>query len=850
MLSNIHASGNLPVSVGTVGTLHKPGETNDIGLVMFGEVERAPQRFVAPSGTNREYAYWRGNQNKETIEKFDQAYMALEGSGIYGSTPQVIVETGDSSGSGNCSEGQGQGGCTWFWDLYSGGWISYGNMCPDGCGCGSPPSYNGSTYGEITNTDCTGSTTTQTGQGVGDDVGYARWFKAGETKDYLGDEAITQRSLYLSERSFINVGSGVDIGQTSGYTAFAKFVPSGDMSNTVLVSQHKENPALFVLGCDFDGKFYIRSDSSSTELGRDNIAQFAKSRETYEQYKYPVHLMGVYASGDSRLKLYVNGKLEGESETFTRITNKSANTNMILGKREFAMTQRGFTGWIDEIGVSSRSLDSTEVQSFYDSTFSISDLIFNADVTPTGGALEGTAFGDSGIDAFNETYAELHIESGNPYNAKGGAYDLKSWGGTNNAVSSVLTFDLTQIDPRFHQLEALSVDMWVEHNTTHPSGADVSVVVENQETPNVNLAWAASGINVPSGQKRLISFNKPLSQNLYTKTGKESYNLSLDRHKLKIIVSYPALDSLYNAEFRIFSSKLMYDGFDILSKYNSKDGLSIGPTIYGHGVLDEDGYYASYDTGDKSLTFFTEGGTPTAASGNLALFVDADTAAQSLNLVLNHDPQTSLGNSATGSLEANAGVTMNTTLGLFTKFGPASGNLNLFLKQKEFRKAVPGTLNFDITGSEFVYPYNQKNMPLFLLSSAGTGIHAAEMFLTMPKTTAPPIFDKRLLFIEGRQPVADIPLWIQTASGINRFSTLYVLAPNAASTNTNMNLFLKDKNIFSTSSLKANAGIVMSGVPPLFVSGLGLGSGLLNLSIPNTIGSGTSNTTLTTKGIF
>ena len=124
------------------------------------------------------------------------------------------------------------------------------------------------------------------------------------------------------------------------------------------------------------------------------------------------------------------------------------------------------------------------------------------------------------------------------------------------------------------------------------------------------------------------------------------------------------------------------------------------------------------------------------------------------------------------------------------------------------------------------------------------------MFLTMPKTTAPPIFDKRLLFIEGRQPVADIPLWIQTASGINRFSTLYVLAPNAASTNTNMNLFLKDKNIFSTSSLKANAGIVMSGVPPLFVSGLGLGSGLLNLSIPNTIGSGTSNTTLTTKGIF
>jgi len=64
----------------TVGTLHKPGETNSIGLVMMGAVEFAGSRDVIPSGTNREYGYWRGQYNRTFIDSFDKAWMPLSSS--------------------------------------------------------------------------------------------------------------------------------------------------------------------------------------------------------------------------------------------------------------------------------------------------------------------------------------------------------------------------------------------------------------------------------------------------------------------------------------------------------------------------------------------------------------------------------------------------------------------------------------------------------------------------------------------------------------------------------------------------------------------------------------------------
>ena len=75
----------------TRGILHKPGETNSIGLVMMGAVEFVGPRDVVPSGTNREYGYWRGGYNRSFINNFDQAFFPLEGSGFHAGGPQVTI---------------------------------------------------------------------------------------------------------------------------------------------------------------------------------------------------------------------------------------------------------------------------------------------------------------------------------------------------------------------------------------------------------------------------------------------------------------------------------------------------------------------------------------------------------------------------------------------------------------------------------------------------------------------------------------------------------------------------------------------------------------------------------------
>ena len=67
----------LPALAHTRGTIHKPGETNSIGLVMMGAVEFVGPRDVVPSGTNREYGYWRGGYNKTFLNRFDQAFFQI-----------------------------------------------------------------------------------------------------------------------------------------------------------------------------------------------------------------------------------------------------------------------------------------------------------------------------------------------------------------------------------------------------------------------------------------------------------------------------------------------------------------------------------------------------------------------------------------------------------------------------------------------------------------------------------------------------------------------------------------------------------------------------------------------------
>ena len=88
MLTNV-AQGNLSSFGNVRSTLHQDGETNSIGLVMMGGVEFVSSRNTIPRGTNREYGYWRGSDNKNVLNKFYQLWVPLEGTWIVSSYPKI-----------------------------------------------------------------------------------------------------------------------------------------------------------------------------------------------------------------------------------------------------------------------------------------------------------------------------------------------------------------------------------------------------------------------------------------------------------------------------------------------------------------------------------------------------------------------------------------------------------------------------------------------------------------------------------------------------------------------------------------------------------------------------------------
>ena len=166
--------------------------------------------------------------------------------------------------------------------------------------------------------------------------------------------------------------------------------------------------------------------------------------------------------------------------------------------------------------------------------------------------------------------------------------------------------------------------------------------------------------------------------------------------------------------------------------------------------------------------------------------------------------------------------------------------------------AFSPTLPLEIAGTELAYPRDQKLLDLYLSASTGEGSPSGEMNLVMPKTMSGPFFDKRLLFVEGRQPASDIPLYVQVNESGIKTIPLYTVGPDLYNGSGIMNLFVKQKTYFGTSSINAIPTIVGTGHIPLYIQGHGfLGSTSTtstNFVIPNTLGSGTNTTTLTTRG--
>ena len=231
------------------------------------------------------------------------------------------------------------------------------------------------------------------------------------------------------------------------------------------------------------------------------------------------------------------------------------------------------------------------------------------------------------------------------------------------------------------------------------------------------------------------------------------------------------------------------------------------------------------------------------------LFVNSETADQALNLVINQDPVSSMGDTGTGSLSANAAIAMSgRTMNLFTKAGLISSDLILFMKQDEPIFAASPTIPLNIAGSILSFPREENSAPLFTLSFVEQGSPSGILNLAMPNVGNGSINSDQILFVEGQQPIAQIPLYLETNKLVTNSIPLFVFAPSVNSPSGTLNMFIKQKDFYGNSLINALPTILGTGNIPLNVTGHGYPSGILELAMPEVFGSGTNTTTLNIKG--
>ena len=880
-----------------------------IGLVMFGGVEFAGENSLYPSGVNKEYGYWRSSLHNSLRSNFDELYFPFEGSGVSGGSA-VVYDTVNSQ-----------------------------------------------------------SYTVQAGVG--------EWFKSGQLRTRYGSDGIQERAVYLSKGGYVDAGSGIPL--PAGFTAYAKITPSGDISSTVFIGQHKVDPANMVLGCNYDGKFYVRADSSVEGV---NVPNYAVSEKTFTDYDYPAQVVGVLSSGDSRLRIYVNGKQEGISEEFARTRHRSENTRVFIGKREYPVDEGQYTGWIDEVGLSSRSMGASGIKDWHDDRFRLSRFIddkvpaalpegaastgeiskcacdnisnsIQAEVTaitlPEGGTNKGllgekftltydasatytdagtntyTGVWDSGtaslacggtvrlrlycgassrfylahdfsfmdageelrtsqactpfnvvFDAAGNTsgggacvsddaaaeiqitltgapvqpggvggggfgpgfstvdkeYVQFVVESGNVMNARGGAFDKDLWGQIDYAVSSQISIPKQDLPENFYQLQNFEIDAWIEHTTNHHSGVLLSTAfVRRGDTAASqqlqDIGWYSQHISVPSGSIRKVIFSGVLPDSVYSLDGKTTFRDDFEAHDLKFILSYPQSSQPYDAEFKIYSTKMRYKSYD--------------------SIVQE----------TQDATLFSIGAVATASSGIMNLFAESDYPAMSLPLFLKAKQNLSgLGDTGNVAMSGVASVTTNKAIDLFVRGGIDEESMNLYT----LARGVPPTAKFAtkdliIEGGKDLYPQKFKIMPLFIKDLvSGSGTPSAEMILTMPKVGKGIIGSPtRLLYTKGVMPdvVNNIELYMRVKESGIRIAPLFIEGPEVYAPSSVMQMYLKayDPTFAGSSYLAGTSYMDHTNSVTLFMpSGVGTTTNSMTLFMPSGLGTSTNNMTLWTRG--
>ena len=828
----------------------------NVGLVILAGVSNAGEKALAPSGTindagekNRDYGYWRGNYYKEIKSKFSEAggrFLPLEGSGVYGGSPVVnIPGSGTASEGDDCSAKEGSwqwtgsscsGGtcmgsettktdCTACGGTWSGSWRELTSECQAAAGCDTvAPTSDGEDDSDTDAGTCVGSSTTIQYTATG---GHAQWYEGGALRCEVGRDAIPARALYISKDAHLNLGSGVNL--CGDYTAYAKILPSGEPTNSIFMSQHKEDPANIIMGCDYDGRYYIRSDQSVSGV---NTARYARTLNRFDSYRFPTHVIGKYDEG--QLRIYVNGSLEGSSGSFSRDTSSCAHTEVMVGKKQRPFLEQGFRGWFDELAVMGSGLKDKDIKNFYNSIYRLGNFVEELGA-PTGGAFDGQAFGGSddfwpttetgtgAFDALDTEYIEFSVESGvDGTKAKGGAFALYNYNKasgdcgslvrtpTKNAVSSVLSFDLVNPPTNFFQLTGLTVEAWVENSTNHPSGADIYASITNKTATvasGLNVNWAGGYKYVPSGGKTKLTFSADMPDVIYGKDGVSFFN-AFANHKLNFTVVYPKADFPYDGEFKIYSTRVKYSSFET---FNS---LSLnGPNL------------------------FTRGTSVTAINSDMRLFLDADVAAASMNLFVKKTSDSSLGDTGHGFVTAGASVITNRTMNLFTKGGMDATAMNLYAKVDNFTP-VRITTDLYTLGATVSQPFLSNTRDLFILGPPGRGTPSGTMILAMPNVGIGTINNRRLLYTEGTKPTATLNLFAQqSTTAINKSIKLFIDSPIRQNASGIMNLYLNQRDLAGIGSVAGLPAITTNDNMNLFTTGLVRPSGTMNLSIPNTIAS-------------
>ncbi len=829
---------------------------NNIGFSMLAGVEHVGTKSIAPSGFNQEYGYWRGNKHRTVIEnKFNQLYMAFEGSGVTGGATYPLT------------------------------WNNAGETVPIFTTAGA--AYNSSVN------------------------------KAGSLSATMGNNAIQERSVFLGKHPFM-IASGIT---TEPYfSAYAKVLPSGNMADTVIMGQHNADPAQFILGCDGDGKFYVRSDGVVSGV---NIPYYAKSSKNFADYDYPVHIVGTYASGDGFLKLYVNGDLESQSASFTRDITDNSDTHVYIGKRQFAFDQRPFTGWYDELGVGNVSMKQSDVKDLYYSTFGLSRFIrdeiredgdagsgtiskcgcttlptsVQAEITgitlPEGGTDKG-AVGEkitltydaaaTYTDSAGPTTYTGIWDSGTASLSCGGTVRLRLYCGASSNFYMAHDFSFMSVGEEQSGSQVcspLNIAFALAGVTSGGGGccsddaaAEIAVTVTGSPTPQ-SFSGAGFGAGFLATDETYIHFvvesgvlssdrGKSLRSQSMGKTVGGAYDKTLwgtvAEHAISSQITFDLEPSYGNFH------QLTDISVEVLAEHltNHPSGAKLSVSIdkksagpnelnwYPLGVmvpsgslqkltftkdLDETVYrldsrsfkeefddhqlrltvyypqsdepydgefkiystrvnYGSFSRIDTAVstepTLFTKGGSLVSASGNMPLFVNADIAAGSLELFMDATLPQLLGGSV---MSADASVITNKDISLFTQGGMITLETPMYILGSTEGKTgfveAFGSIGLETKGGRHVFPHAQATTSLFI-KDVVSGSGLVSDSMNLFLKPAPSILTSGTMNMSVRGDFnKTIPLFLKGAEASTATATLMLEGAEQYSTSGTMNLVIK-----------------------------------------------------------